>query len=67
MFQELIKAKERTDHKLYTYRDIAVATGLSVAVLWRWRQGKVTRFDATTLEKLCKYFNCQPGDLLGLE
>ena len=45
-------------------QDLAEHVGITEANMSLLKQGKVrgVRFD--TLEKICDYLNCQPGDLL---
>lgn len=45
-------------------RDLAAHIGITEANLSLLKQGKVkgVRFD--TLERICEYLRCQPGDLL---
>lgn len=59
----LIAEKEfREGHKL-TYRTISEETGISTTTLTKSiNQGG--GINPGTLEKLCRYFDCQPGDLL---
>ena len=48
-------------------KDLAAYLGITEANLSLLKQGKVkgVRFD--TLEKICVYLDCQPGDLLSRE
>lgn len=48
-------------------KDLAEAIGITEANLSLLKQGKVkgVRFD--TLAAICRFLNCQPGDLLELE
>jgi putative transcriptional regulator len=48
-------------------KDLAEHIGITEANLSLLKQGKVkgVRFD--TLERICEYLNCQPGDLLRYE
>ena len=48
-------------------KDLAQYIGITEANLSLLKQGKVkgVRFD--TLEKICEYLSCQPGDLLIFE
>lgn len=55
------QAKE--DRKL-PYHIIAEETGLSTGVLVRLMNSNFERVDTSTIERLCKYFGCQVGDLL---
>jgi putative transcriptional regulator len=59
----LIAEKEFNEGRKLTYRTISKETGISTTTLTKYiNQGG--GIDPGTLEKLCKYFNCQPGDLL---
>jgi Predicted transcriptional regulator len=42
-------------------------TGISHTTLWRLKKGKALGINFSTLEKLCRVLNCQPGDLLRFE
>jgi putative transcriptional regulator len=48
-------------------KDLAAYVGITEANLSLLKQGKVkgVRFD--TLEKICEYLHCQPGDVLRYE
>jgi putative transcriptional regulator len=48
-------------------KDLAQYIGITEANLSLLKQGKVkgVRFD--TLEKICEYLECQPGEVLGFE
>ncbi|WP_042695316.1 helix-turn-helix transcriptional regulator [Azospirillum sp. B506] len=50
-----------------TSRDLADYVGITEANLSLLKRGKVkgVRFD--TLERICAFLNCQPGDLLSYE
>ncbi|BAI76229.1 hypothetical protein AZL_d04030 (plasmid) [Azospirillum sp. B510] len=50
-----------------TSRDLAEYVGITEANLSLLKRGKVkgVRFD--TLERICAFLNCQPGDLLSYE
>ena len=56
--------REVADGQRLTYREVAAATGLSSATLVAWRKDTVERFDKRTLATLCRYFRCEPGDLI---
>ena len=60
----LIAEKELRDGKRLSYRTISDEAGLSTSTLTAYVSQKVNRYDASTLEAICKYFGCQPGDLL---
>lgn len=60
----LISEKEYREGRKLSYRTVAEEAGISLSVLTDYTSQRVKRFDAVTLEKLCQYFECQPGDLL---
>jgi putative transcriptional regulator len=45
-------------------RGIAQDAGLSASVVSGLMSNRAKRLDMTTLDKLCRFFNVQPGDLL---
>ena len=47
-----------------TAKDIFQKTGISENTLSRSRNNDTVRYDAKTLDLLCKYFNCKVSDLL---
>jgi putative transcriptional regulator len=60
----LIAEKEYREGRKLSYRTIAEEADISLSVLQDYVSQKVRRFDIQTLQKLCEYFACQPGDLL---
>ncbi|WP_433769002.1 helix-turn-helix domain-containing protein [Pseudomonas putida] len=45
-------------------KDLAAAIGITEANLSLLKQGKVKGIRLTTLDAICQYLDCQPGDLL---
>lgn len=45
-------------------KELAAAIGITEANLSLLKQGKVKGFRLETLDAICKYLQCQPGDLL---
>ncbi|MGP6431540.1 MULTISPECIES: helix-turn-helix transcriptional regulator [unclassified Pseudomonas] len=45
-------------------KDLAAAIGITEANLSLFKQGKVKGLRLATLDAICEYLNCQPGDLL---
>ncbi|CAN1604476.1 helix-turn-helix transcriptional regulator [Pseudomonas sp. B21-028] len=45
-------------------KDLAAAIGITEANLSLLKQGKVKGIRLATLEAICNYLECQPGDLL---
>ena len=60
----LIAEKEMREGRKWPYRAIAEATGISTSTLSNYALQNVARFDASTLNALCHFFNCQPGEIL---
>jgi putative transcriptional regulator len=48
-------------------RDLAAHVGITEANLSLLKQGKVKGVRFETLERICEYLQCQPGDLLRYE
>ncbi|MDI2145835.1 MULTISPECIES: helix-turn-helix transcriptional regulator [unclassified Pseudomonas] len=45
-------------------KDLAAAIGITEANLSLLKQGKVKGLRLATLDAICEYLSCQPGDLL---
>lgn len=60
----LIAEKEIREGRKLSHRTVAQEAGIPLSVLTLYASQKVRRFDIETLQKLCRYFDCQPGDLL---
>ncbi len=45
-------------------KDLAMAIGITEQNLSLLKQGKVKGFRLATLEAICEYLDCQPGDIL---
>ena len=63
----LIAQREVETGQKLTYERLASEVGLSKTTLNRLAEGKTDRVDFLTLEKLCRYFQCDIGDLLVYE
>lgn len=63
----LMAEKSLREKRRLTYREVSQEADIPKSVLSLYVAQKVRRFDIETLEKLCKYFNIQPGDLLFYE
>lgn len=64
---ELIQGKERELGRRLSYSEIARATGVGEKVIQRWVEEGVTRFDAKVIIGICRFFECEVGDLLYIE
>ena len=57
-------AKGRRERRRITYDDIFLATGISRSTLGRLANDQSELLAMATIDRLCVYFECQPGDLL---
>ncbi len=62
--RELIASVGRRERRRITYRDIRSQTGLSTTTLTRLANDRADRVALSVIDRLCAYFQCQPGDLL---
>jgi putative transcriptional regulator len=60
----LIAEKELREGRKLSHRIVAQEADIPLSVLTLYMSQKVRRFDTETLQKLCRYFGVQPGDLL---
>lgn len=61
--RELMALKGREEHRRITYGDILEQTGVSQSALTRLANDRADRVAMSTIDRLCAYFDCQPGDL----
>ncbi len=59
--------KSRLDGSRVTYDDIQKSTGIFPSTLSRVAAARGKRIDLTVLERICEYFDCEPGDLLVMQ
>ena len=62
--RELMAMKTRQTHSKITYDVIKEATGISKSTLARLANDNSGLISTSTLNRLCWFFSCQPGDLL---
>lgn len=62
----VVKLRELADIADVSFRQIERDTGIGLSNLSRINRGK-QRPSFETIESLCVYFGCQPGDLLKME
>ena len=65
-FSVLLAQKIVAEKRKITIVGVARATGISWSILAKWAKNKDYPIDAETIDALCKYFNCEPGDLIRL-
>jgi putative transcriptional regulator len=61
--RELMAAKGRHERRKITYDDILAATRISKNTLTRLANDRVGMVGISVIDRLCAYFDCQPGDL----
>jgi DNA-binding Xre family transcriptional regulator len=60
----LIGAKQTRENEVLSVARLSKETGVPKQTIYNWLTGEVRRFDADIIEKFCKYFACDVGDLL---
>ena len=63
-FNEMLGDKIKRDGELVSLADVSRATGISKNALSHMSREQLTRINFDTLDALCDYFECNPGDLL---
>jgi putative transcriptional regulator len=56
--------KEMTEARRITYDEIKEKTGVSKSTLSALMNDNVELFYSKTIDRLCEYYNCEPGDLI---
>jgi putative transcriptional regulator len=54
----------RSGQEPLTIRELAELADLSPSVISGLTSNRIARIDFTTLDKICKALDCQPGDIL---
>lgn len=65
-FRRLLAEKEVRENTRYSVADVARQTGLSRQGAYAWLDGRIRTVRLETLEAICRFLECQPGDLLSL-
>ena len=61
---ELISDKAFNERRIITFAEIAEATGIHRATLSKMANQPGAKIGSEIIDKLCSYFDCQPGDLM---
>ena len=61
--RELIGAKARQERRRIIYDDILAQTGVNKNTLTRLANDRADMVGISVIDRLCAYFQCQPGDL----
>ena len=67
LFEERLFEKMNKEKRRISLQEISEATGISKNSLSNLSKPSLTGINFKTLETLCRYFECGPGDLLRLE
>ena len=63
----LIGRKQERENRVITASEVARETGLTRQVISKWINNEIISYRSDMLETLCKYFDCQVGDLLYID
>ncbi len=61
--RELMAVKGQRERRKITYDDILTETGVSKNTLTRLANDRAAMVGISVIDRLCDYFECQPGDL----
>ena len=61
---ELIADKAFKERRVVSMSEVATATGIHRATLSKIANQPGTNISTDLVDKLCRYFHCQPGDVL---
>lgn len=61
---ELISDRAFKERRVVTLSEVAQATGIHRATLSKMSNQPGANIGTDVIDKLCRYFQCQPGDLL---
>ena len=61
--RELLAIKGRRERRKITYQDVLDQTGISKNTLTRLANDQEIRVAMSTIDRLCAFFDCQPGDV----
>lgn len=64
LFKQMLDEKAFRERRRITLNEVAETTGISRATLTRVANVPGYNTNTDTLDLLCKYFDCKPGDLL---
>ncbi len=63
-FRRLLAEKEVRENTRYSVTDVARETGMSRQALYAWLNGDIRTVRLDTLAAICRFLECQPGELL---
>lgn len=65
--RKLLEEKEKREGRRISYRKMEVETGISYTSISHWMTNNTTQFHEVQIVALCRYFNCDIGDLLKID
>ena len=65
--QELIAEKAQKEGRKISHRDAEKESGVSRSTIWRLTTQQVQQLDFEVAEKLARWLDCKPGDLIAWE
>jgi putative transcriptional regulator len=66
-FGVLLAEREAREKRRISVAEVSRETGIGQRTLLQWAHNTIARFDASVIEALCSYFDCEPGDLFQRE
>jgi DNA-binding Xre family transcriptional regulator len=63
----LLEEKEKREGRRISYRKVVEETGVSLTSIQNWIAGNATQYREEQILALCRYFNCEVGDLLQID
>lgn len=60
----LLGEKQTRENRVINVVTLSKETGIPKQTLYNWLSGDTTMFAGPIIEKLCRYFGCDVGDLL---
>jgi len=63
-FRRLLAEKEVRENRRYTVADMAREMNMSRQALYAWMNGDIRTVRLDSLVEICRFLECQPGDLL---
>lgn len=65
--KQLLEEKEKREGRRISQRKMEAETGVSRTSLKNWLRGDATKYEEKQLLALCRYFDCEIGDLLKID
>lgn len=56
--------KEADEARKITYREISESSGVAESTISALMNNKVSLFAADTIDRLCGFYTCEPGDII---